>query len=183
MNSAPFYCPPPPALKEESKPCGWSPAGTSPKAHTPRNSTMQTSLSDSLFSAVQGYFNLMYDCNVERFYEVFHPTAQLHGVVKETLAVWPASMYRDILSRRISPESSQARRQDEILLVDVVGEDQALVKVRVRINDKVFIDHLSLLRVQDRWCITSKTFHLESEQDESGSGDGPGYAQKAAHPI
>lgn len=114
-------------------------------------------------SAIQRYFDLMYDCDIDRFHEVFHPTAQLHGVMEKTLTAWPAATYRDILAQRSSPKENHAHRQDEILMLDAVGEDQALVKVRVRINNKVFVDHLCLLRVDDRRFITSKTFHLEQE--------------------
>lgn len=124
---------------------------------------MRTMTSTGVTAAIQRYFDLMYDCDVERFHDVFHPTAQLHGVMENTLTVWPAATYRDILAQRVSPKENQAPRQDEILLYDAVGEDQALVKVRVRINNKVFVDHLCLLRVEGRWCITSKTFHLERQ--------------------
>lgn len=117
----------------------------------------------SVESTVQHYFDLMYDCNIDRFDEVFHPTAQLHGVMKGALVVWPAATYREILAQRRSPKASQAHRQEEILLLDAVGDDQALAKVRVRINDRVFVDHLCLLRVDGHWRVTSKTFHLEQE--------------------
>ncbi|ROZ76461.1 nuclear transport factor 2 family protein [Ramlibacter sp. WS9] len=124
---------------------------------------MRTDTTATVESAIQRYFDLMYDCEVGRFDEVFHPTAQLHGVMAGALTVWPAAAYREILAQRRSPKELQARRQEEVLLLDTVGEDQALAKVRVRINEKLFVDHLCFLRVEGCWRITSKTFHLEQE--------------------
>jgi hypothetical protein len=125
---------------------------------------MQTPNSiDSVESVVQRYFDLMYDCDVSRFDDVFHPTAQLHGVVNGTLNVWPASTYRDILSTRTPPSQVHAPRAEQVLLSDAVSDDQVMVKVKVRIHDREFIDHLCMLRIEGNWRITSKTFHLASE--------------------
>ena len=116
---------------------------------------------DGLLSAVQRYFDLMYDCDVEHFDEVFHPTAQLHGLVDGRLTVWPAANYREVLLNRTAPRAAKAPRQEEVLHVDAASAAQALVKVRVRIHEKVFVDHLSLLLIDGGWRITAKTFHLE----------------------
>ncbi len=124
---------------------------------------MRTGTIATVESAIQRYFDLMYDCEIDGFDEVFHPTAQLHGVMAGALTVWPAAAYREILAQRRSPKELQARRQEEILLLDTVGQDQALAKVRVRINDKLFADHLCFLRVDGHWRVTSKTFHLEQD--------------------
>lgn len=113
-------------------------------------------------SAVERYFDLMYDCDVSRFDEVFHPTAQLHGVIDGALTVWPAPVYRDILSSRRAPSKVNAPREDEILLLDTASSRQAMAKVRVRIHDRVFVDHLCLMQIDGAWRITAKAFHLES---------------------
>jgi hypothetical protein len=49
------------------------------------------------------------------------------------------------------------------LLVDFASTTQALVKVRVRLSAMVFVDHLTWHRIDGKWLITSKGFHLESE--------------------
>lgn len=116
---------------------------------------------DGVQAAIQRYFDLMYDCDVSRFHEVFHPTAQLHGVIDGQLTVWPASTYREILSARVPPRQAGAPRAEEILLHDEASDSQAMVKVRVQIHDRVFIDHLCLLKIDGGWRITSKTFHLQ----------------------
>ncbi|MES2952156.1 MAG: nuclear transport factor 2 family protein [Pseudomonadota bacterium] len=115
-----------------------------------------------VLSAITGYFDLMYSCDVNRFDHVFHPTAHLHGILDGALTVWSAPIYKEILSSRTAPGTVNALREDEILLLDLVSDHQAMVKVRVRIHDRVFVDHLCLLLIDGAWCITAKTFHLES---------------------
>lgn len=115
---------------------------------------------EGLTAAVRRYFDLMYDADVSRFDAVFRSSAQLHGFRNGEMVVWPAGTYKDVLASRPSPKSLQAPREEEILLVDFASADQAIVKVRVRINATVFVDYLSYHRDGD-WRITAKSFHVE----------------------
>jgi len=115
-----------------------------------------------LTQALQRYFDLMYDCDTSRFDQVFWTTVQLHGFRDGRMVAWSASTYRDILDQRHSPKSLGAPRADEILLMDFASETQAFVKVRLRITAMVFVDCLTWHRIDGRWLITSKGFHLES---------------------
>jgi len=121
---------------------------------------------DALTQAVKRYFDLMYDSDVSRFDRVFRPTAQLHGVRQGEMRLLTAQAYRDALVRSPSPKSQNAPRHEEILLMDVASRDQALVKVRVRINAILYVDYLSYHRIDGDWLITSKAFHVESENLE-----------------
>ena len=116
-----------------------------------------------LTAAVQRYFDLMYDADTANFHRVFAPTAQLHSVAKGEIALLTAKGYKEILEGRASPKSVGAPRHEEILLVDVASPDQALVKVRVRINKLVFVDYLTYHRTGGDWLVTSKGYHLESK--------------------
>ena len=75
---------------------------------------------------------------------------------------WPAAVYRDILAKRQSPKSLGASREDSLLLLDFASPTQALTTVRVRITDMMFVDYLTWHRIEDKWLITSKGFHLEA---------------------
>ena len=113
---------------------------------------------DALTQAVKRYFDLMYDSDVSRFDRVFRSTAQLHGIRHAEMRLLTAQAYRDALARTPSPRSQNAPRHEEILLMDVASDSQALVKVRVRINAILYVDYLSYHRV-----ITAKAFHVECE--------------------
>ena len=116
-----------------------------------------------LTGAVSRYFDLMYDSDVSRFDRVFRASAQLHGFREGQMTMWPAATFKEIIAGRPSPKSQNAPRQEEILLVDFASSDQALVKVRVRINANVFVDYLTYHRVEGDWLITSKAFHVERQ--------------------
>ena len=116
----------------------------------------------ALMQAVQQYFNLMYDSDVSHFDRVFRPTAQLHGLRDGKMRMLTAQAYREILAGAPSPRSQGARREEEILLVDITSPSQALAKVRVRINTIVYVDYLSYHHVDDEWLVSSKAFHVES---------------------
>lgn len=116
-----------------------------------------------LTDAVQRYFDLMYDSDVTRFDRVFRASAQLHGFRAGQMTAWPAATFREIIAGRPSPKSQNAPREEEILLMDFASADQALVKVRVRIDAVVFVDHLSYHRIDGDWLITAKAFHVERQ--------------------
>src|SRR3981081_4670115 len=118
---------------------------------------------DALTQAVKRYFDLMYDSDTSRFDHVFRSTAQLHGIRHGEMKLLTAQAYRDALAGAPSPRSREAPRQEEILLMDFASDNQALVKVRVRINAILYVDYLSYHRVDGDWLITSKAFHVERE--------------------
>src|ERR1700731_296298 len=57
--------------------------------------------------------------------------------------------------------SDAAPRQQEIIRVDEISPDVAAAKVRVRIGQTCFLDHLILHRIDGKWFVTSKGFHVE----------------------
>jgi len=116
-----------------------------------------------LTEAIQKYFDLMYDCDTSRFEQTFRSTVQLHGFRDGQMMAWPAQTYRDILDKRQSPKSLNAARKDEILFIDFASTTQAMTKVRLRVNTMVFVDYLTWHRIDGNWLITSKGFHVESQ--------------------
>ncbi|CAN7573921.1 nuclear transport factor 2 family protein [Bosea sp. LjRoot90] len=116
-----------------------------------------------LTEAIRKYFDLMYDCDTSRFDQTFAPTVQLHGFRDGRMMAWPTQIYRDILDKRQSPKSVNSARKDEILLIDFASTTQAMTKVRLKVNTMVFVDHLTWHRIDGTWLITSKGFHVESQ--------------------
>lgn len=115
----------------------------------------------ALTQAVQRYLDLMHDSDVSRFDRVFHPTAQLHGLRDGRLTVLSAQAFKDAIASRPSLKSRDVPREDQILLVDFASATQALVKLRVRWNTTVYVDHLTYHRFDGDWLITAKGFHIE----------------------
>jgi hypothetical protein len=80
---------------------------------------------DELIDAIQKYFNLMYDCNIANFAEVFSPVAQLHGYRDGKMLCWPAAEYKEVLKARQSPLSLGSPRQNSVLLIDIGSASHA----------------------------------------------------------
>ena len=123
----------------------------------------------SLLDAVERYFDLMFDSEVSRFDQVFASSAQLHGLRDQNLRVLSAQDYKNALASGPSPKSRNAPRQQEILLVDFASPTQAVVKVRVRIDTLLYLDHLSYHCINNAWLITAKSFHVEHRYEATTS--------------
>lgn len=122
---------------------------------------------EALEVVVQRYFDLMYDCDISHFDDVFFPGVHLHGFRDGRMVSWSADAYRDVLKKRRSPKSLGAPRLDEVLLIDLASPTQAFTKVRVQIAATVFVDYLTWHRIDGSWLITSKGFHLETAGEPS----------------
>ena len=77
----------------------------------------------ALLAAVGRYFELMYDCDVSRFDDVFAPFTNLHGELEGRMVHWTADAYKDVLRKRQPPKSLGAARSDRILLIDFASPD------------------------------------------------------------
>ena len=114
----------------------------------------------TLLDAVERYFDLMFDGDVERFDRVFADSAQLHGLRDGNLRLVPAKDYKTALASNPSPKAKRAPRHQEILLLDFASPTQAIAKVRVRIDTTQYVDYLSYHCINNRWLITAKSFHV-----------------------
>ena len=124
----------------------------------------------SLLSAVERYFDLMFDNDVLRFEQVFASSARLHGLRDGHLRLLSAQDYKQALASGASPKSSNAPRLQEVLLVDFASSTQAMVKVRVRIDAVQYLDYLSYHCIDGAWLITAKSFHIERRYEAAANG-------------
>jgi len=115
----------------------------------------------SALPAIEAYFDLMYDADDSHFPEVFHELCQIHGMRDGKLMAWSASEFRKLVGSRPSPASMGSPRQQEIMRVDEISPGMAAAKLRVRIGQTCFLDHLILHRIDGKWLVTSKGFHVE----------------------
>jgi hypothetical protein len=114
----------------------------------------------TIASAINEYFDLMYDADDSRFPEVFHGACLVHGMRDGKLIAWSASEFRDVLRSRPSPAAMKSPRDQEILSVEYTAPELATAKVRVRIGQTCFLDHLIFHCVDGKWLVTSKAFHV-----------------------
>ena len=119
------------------------------------------SKTSELFEAVQVYFDALYYCDTQKLNAVFHKSSSLFDADKGKLFVESVESFSDDVAGRTSPASKGQEREDEILLVDWLSPISAVVKIRLRAHQNVFVDHLGFVKGEDGWQIASKIWHLE----------------------
>jgi len=117
--------------------------------------------SEAIAAAINLYFDLMYDGDDNRFPAVFHDTSLIHGMRDGMLVTWSAPEFREVMRSRSSPASMNSPRDQKILGVELTAPTLAAAKVRVRIGQTCFVDHLILHRIDGRWFVTAKAFHID----------------------
>jgi len=110
-------------------------------------------------AAIELYFQALHECDLDKFDQVFHPTASLFDVTDGTFTAMPVSDYREVIRLRLSPASVGQPRDDSMISIDFLSPDMAVSKVRLRIHDHTFLDHLTLANVDGRFQIVAKTWH------------------------
>jgi hypothetical protein len=113
----------------------------------------------AISEALQIYFDVMYECDIEKFDRIFHPTSSLFTMKDGEFNLRPFAQYRAEISTRTPPKSVSQPRIDEILQIGMLSPEIAFAQVRVRIFEKVFVDNLNLLKFDGRWMIVAKIFH------------------------
>ena len=114
-----------------------------------------------LLDAVQVYFDSLYYCDTKKLNDVFHETSSLFDADGGKIFVEPIKSFSNDVGGRTSPASKGQTREDEILLVDLLSPVSAVVKIRLRAHENVFVDHLSFVNGENGWQIVAKIWHLE----------------------
>lgn len=118
---------------------------------------------ESLIGAVQIYFDALYFCDTKRLNEVFHESSSLFDADNGTIFVEPIESFSNDVGGRVSPASKGQVREDEILMIDWLSPINAVVRIRLRAHENVFVDHLSFVKGPDGWKIVAKVWHLEKQ--------------------
>lgn len=113
-----------------------------------------------LDEAIQLYFDVLYECDLEKFDRVFHPTCNLYSPGDPEVAVVTLPNYRQIVANRTPPSKSGHEREEQVDAVLSASADVAMVFLSSRVGERRFKDLLSLVRAPDGWKIVAKTYAL-----------------------
>jgi hypothetical protein len=114
-----------------------------------------------LDTAVQSYFDILYTCDLDQFDRLFHPDCHVFAVADGAEQVLSTPAYREVLAKRVSPQSQGHFREEAVLGLHRLSPDIAMVEARVRIGTRVFRDHLHFIRAQGQWRLAAKLYSLE----------------------
>jgi len=115
----------------------------------------------ALRSEAETYLRALHEGDVDRLRAVFLPEANLYASIDQTLTSMTLSAYLELVSGRPSPASQGHAPSGRVLSIDPSGPDSAVVKASVSVPPKTFVDLLSYLRINGRWRIIAKVYHVE----------------------
>jgi hypothetical protein len=73
-------------------------------------------------AALEIYFDVMYDCDMEKFDRIFHPTCTLFTGQDGALTVRPFQQYRQEMASRTAPRTAgQSREAERIVKIDMLA--------------------------------------------------------------
>ncbi|MFO2462090.1 nuclear transport factor 2 family protein [Pseudomonas sp. 15FMM2] len=110
-------------------------------------------------SMLKDYFDVLQTQDLNKFDQVFHSGSVLYSAQNAELIVRPFAEYRAMVQGRKSPQEGGFPRLDEVLMIDLMSPEMAIVKVRLRLFDSIMVDYLNLMKVNGRWTIFAKLFH------------------------
>lgn len=117
---------------------------------------MSSAAMPDLVNAIELYFMALHECDLTKFDQVFHLSCSLFDSTDGVFTAMPIADYRAVIAQRTSPKSVGQARDDGLISVDFLSKNAAVAKVRIRIHDKVFLDHLNFLRIDGRFQISAK---------------------------
>ena len=111
-----------------------------------------------IVSVMKLFFDGFYDGDVEKLRRIFHPKCHLYSAADGPLIDDDmAAVYEHVLNHH-SPANKNQPRYDRIISIDISANETARAKVQIAFGDRFFTDYLSLLKIDGRWQIISKTF-------------------------
>ncbi|KAK3278276.1 hypothetical protein CYMTET_13771 [Cymbomonas tetramitiformis] len=112
---------------------------------------------NEIAEAIEIYFRANHASDMDLMSQVMHPTCSLYSCEDGHLNERDrATFYRDAAAR----PPSDGCGYDKIISIDKSGPHSAVATVQIGFPTigRLFTDHLSLLRIEGRWMIVSKTY-------------------------
>lgn len=115
---------------------------------------------DDITSALGGYFDGIHFGDTDKLRQAFHPQAHLYSATDGEFVDMTLSDYLELVAGRQAPADGGHPRNDRIITLDLSGPETAHAKVELSVPPKYFVDYLTLLKIDGRWQIISKTFQF-----------------------
>ena len=116
-------------------------------------------------ATIQTYFDSMYQSSPDKVRDAFHPDAKVTGYLEDGLHEMSVEDFAGfVASQQPSPE-----QKGETVRLDILGIETAGSTATARVRDDylglTFLDSLSLIKIDGRWSIYNKLFHVEGPAD------------------
>lgn len=114
-----------------------------------------------LETALQTYFDGLYEGDTDKLGAVFHDVAHLFSVNDGKLADLSKEAWFDAVRKRPSGVSQDLPRRDWVVSIDRSSPTTAIAKVQCQLPPRYFTDYLTFVKLAEGWRIVSKTFHAD----------------------
>ncbi len=109
-----------------------------------------------IHTLLNNYFDALYTQDLTIFDQVFHKDGVLYNAQDGNTVIRPIAEYREVVKNRKSPKETGSPRNDNVVLIDFLSAEMAMVKVRLRLYDNIMDDYLNLIKSDDRWQVAAK---------------------------
>lgn len=107
------------------------------------------------------YFKGTYQGDISQLERAFHPQARITGLIDQQYFDWTLAEFTTRVTAKPTAENKNEPYDKEIIFVDKVN-NAAMVKARVVVGSLVFIDYITLLKINGEWIIRNKSFTVEN---------------------
>ena len=116
---------------------------------------------DAITALLKAYLDGLYDGDLDKFEQVFHPSSHLYSTNGDEVTDLPRDSYFEVIRGRASPRAQGLKRHDRIVSIHKAGPDTAMATVECAMPPRYFTDYLTLMRDAHGWRIISKSFHTD----------------------
>ena len=109
---------------------------------------------------IQIYFDSMFESKADKVHQAFHPNARISGDTPQGFFEMTVADFASFVESQ--PAASDAGEIPflDVLSLDVHGQT-AVARVRDDYIGNRYLDTLSFVKIDDRWSIYNKLFHIE----------------------
>ena len=118
---------------------------------------------EKIEQTIQTYYNSMYFSDGSLVRKIFHQDAKITGYLNKKLL---RQSVEDFASFVENQKPSPKEKEDKIILQTLsldIGKTTAVAKVRDNYIGMIFIDTLSLIKVENNWQIYNKLFEVDGK--------------------
>jgi len=119
-----------------------------------------------ILDVLKKYLDLLYRGDTKIIDQIFSPEAIVSSVTNNIIVSIDMIGFNERIANRKSPESIGEKREDKILMIDISSPTTAIAKVKCMILGDQYTDYLSLIKVQGKWFIISKVFHMKKGSEK-----------------
>ncbi|MEM7017059.1 MAG: nuclear transport factor 2 family protein [Pseudomonadota bacterium] len=117
---------------------------------------------EQITDVVQVYFDSMYESSSDKVIEAFHPSAKITGYLAPGKL---SEMSREDFAGFVAKQQPSPKEKGEPAVLKIasleIAGDTAVARVRDDYLGMSFLDTLSFLKQDGKWCIYNKLFHVE----------------------